>query len=83
MHWRQNMSTRSSLRGAAPDRALSLGDMPSDSILFSSAIHPALKRSQFAQACLDVAALLAGALLVSATAVGIAASIFILLFVKF
>lgn len=43
--------------------------------------HPPFKRSKLAEVCLDVAALFFGFLLLSVTAIGIAASLFILLFV--
>lgn len=78
-HWRAN--ARPDLGGQASDRALSLGSYtPSESILVPT--DPALKRGKFSQALLDIGALLSFLLLVSSAGIGIAASIFLLLFVR-
>lgn len=72
----------SELRGALlPDSAVASSRVEETRGHLFSAVGPALKRFEFAEALRDVLAVLALFLLVSVTGIGIAASLFILFFV--
>lgn len=85
----QNSSNSASIRAASELRGALLPGCPVASSrveetrgqLFS-AVGAALKRSEFAQTLRDIVALVSLFLLVSVTGVGIAASLFILIFVS-
>lgn len=74
------MSVRTALGGNEQPSARYRAVTPRDSILISA--DPPFKRGQFTQALFDVLALLGAFLLVSATGIGLAFSIFVLLFVR-